>query len=109
MPELVLTTKAGHSIEYDPEQDSFFIFTVGAMSRSDAETIAVFIRQAIRLYSVGDGEGRSGARSDSRDSDDAENNGSDETGNNGSDPPPSDGGGPFDSPPPQRKWVTGFD
>lgn len=101
MPELVLTTKAGHSIEYDPEQDSFFIFTVGAISRSDAETIAVFIRQAIRLYSVSDGEGRSGAGSDSRDSDEAENNGSDS--------PPGDGGGPFDSPPPQRKWVTGFD
>ncbi len=101
MPELVLTTKAGHSIEYDPEQDSFFIFTVGAISRSDAETIAVFIRQAIRLYSGSDSEGRSGARSDSGDSDEA--------GNNGSDPPPSDGGGPFDSPPPQRKWVTGFD
>ncbi len=101
MPELVLTTKAGHSIEYDPEQDSFFIFTVGGMSRSDAETMAVFIRQAIRLYSVSDGEGRSGARSDSGESDEADNN--------DSDPPPSDGGGLSDSPPPQRKWVTGFD
>ncbi len=101
MPELVLTTKAGHSIEYDPEQDSFFIFTVGAIGRSDAETIAVFIRQAIRLYSGSDSEGRSGARSDSGDSDEAENNGSDS--------PPSNGGDVFDSPPPQRKWVTGFD
>ena len=101
MPELVLTTKAGHSIEYDPEQDSFFIFTVGALSRSDAETMAVFIRQAIRLYSASDGEGRSGARSDSGESDEADNN--------DSDPPPRVGGGLFDSPPPQRKWVTGFD
>ncbi len=77
MPELVLTTKAGHSIEYDPEQDSFFIFTVGAISRSDAETMAVFIRQAIRLYSVSEGEGRSVAWSDSRDSDETGNNCSD--------------------------------
>ena len=101
MPELVLTTKAGHSIEYDPEQDSFFIFTVGAIGRSDAETIAVFIRQAIRLYSVGDGEGRSSGRGDSDDSADDDNNDSESTS--------GDGGGPFDSPPPQRKWALGFD
>ena len=100
MPELVLTTKAGHSIEYDPEQDSFFIFTVGAIGRSDAETIAVFIRQAIRLYSDSDGEGRSSGRGDSGDSGEDDNNGPESS--------PGDDDGPFDSPPPQRKWVFGF-